>query len=163
MEIGNHWETIRKLFDDVRNSSMHFAIATVNKDGSPYVTPIGSLFLRENKTGFFFDEFPVNLSKNIDHNSQVCILAVNSNPTFWQRSLFLGKFNTPPAIRLIGSIKERREGTEEEVAMWQNHVKNAQGTKGHTLMWKNMRNIRDIHFDSFEPVLCGEMTQELWK
>ena len=30
-------------------------------------------------------------------------------------------------------------------------------------MWKNMRMVRDIHFDSFEPVLMGEMTKGLWE
>jgi len=30
-------------------------------------------------------------------------------------------------------------------------------------MWKNMRMVRDVHFDSFEPVWLGEMTQGLWK
>ena len=163
MEIEYHWKSIQKLFNNARNSSMHFALATVTKDGSPHVTPIGSLFLRENITGFFFDEFPINLPKNIEENPKVCILAVNSNPTYWQKSLIIGKFISPPSVRLIGSIKEKRDGTEEEIAIWQNHVKDALGTKGHTIMWKNMRTVRDIHFDSFEPVTCGEMTQELWK
>jgi hypothetical protein len=162
MEIGNQWETIQALFQETRNSSMHFAIATVNEDGTPHVSPIGALFLRENKTGFFFDEFPINLSKNIKRNPRLCILAVNSNPRYWQKSLFVGKFVTPPALRLMGSVGEKREGTIDEVAMWQNHVKHAQGTKGHDLMWKNLRIVRDVYFDSFEPVSCGEMTQDLW-
>ena len=69
---------------------------------------------------------------------------------------------TAPAVRLMGSMGKKREATEEEVAMWQNHVKIAQGTKGYDLLWKNMRTVRDIYFDSFEPVSCGEMTQGLW-
>jgi uncharacterized pyridoxamine 5'-phosphate oxidase family protein len=163
MEIGKHWRTIQTVFQESLPSSMHYAIATVNEDGSPHVTPIGALFLRENKTGFYFDEFPVNMSRNLERNPRVCVLAVNSNPTFWQKSLLAGKFETPPAVRLMGSVGKKREGTEEEIAMWQNHVKLARGTKGHDLMWKNMRMVRDIHFDSFEPVSCGEMTQGLWK
>ena len=163
MEIGKHWETIQMVFQESLDSSMHYAIATVNEDGSPHVTPIGALILRENKTGFFFDEFPVTMIRNLGQNQRVCILAVNSNPTFWQKSLVAGKFESPPAVRLVGSVGEKREGTEEEIALWQNHVKLARGTKGHDLMWKHMRMVRDIHFDSFEPVSCGEMTQELWK
>jgi len=163
MEIGKHWRTIQTVFQESLPSSMHYAIATVNEDGSPHVTPIGALFLRENKTGFYFDEFPVNMSRNLERSPRVCILAGNSHPTFWQKSLLAGKFETPPAVRLMGSVGKKREGTEEEIAMWQNHVKLARGTKGHDLMWKNMRMVRDIHFDSFEPVLLGEMTQDLWK
>jgi len=163
MEIDKYWETIQMAFQSSLGSSMHYAVATVNEDGSPHVTPIGALFLRENRTGFYFDEFPVNMSKNLERNPRVCILAVNSNPTFWQKSLLAGKFETPPAVRLLGSVGKKREGTKEEIAMWQNHVKLAQGTKGYDLMWKNMRMARDIYFDSFEPVLMGEMTQVLWQ
>lgn len=163
MEIGKHWRTIQMVFQESLGSSMHYAVATVNEDGSPHVTPIGALFLHENKTGFYFDEFPVSMSRNLERNPRVCILAVNSHPTFWQKSLLAGKFETPPAVRLMGSVGKKREGTEEEIAMWQNHVKLARGTKGYDLMWKNMRMVRDIYFDSFGPVLMGEMTKDLWK
>jgi hypothetical protein len=163
MEIGNHWKTIQMVFQESRDSSLHYALATVNEDGSPRVTPIGALFLREDKTGFYFEEFPVHMSKNLERNPRVCILAVNSNPTFWLTSLVDGKFETPPAVRLMGSVGKKREGTIEEIAMWQDHVKPAHGTKGYDILWKHMRMVRDIQFDAFEPVSCGEMTQELWK
>jgi predicted pyridoxine 5'-phosphate oxidase superfamily flavin-nucleotide-binding protein len=163
MEIGKHWQTIQKVFQESLRSSMHYALATVNEDGSPHVTPIGSLFLRDNGTAFYFDEFPVRMSRNLEKNQRVCILAVNSNLTFWQKSLLAGKFETPAAVRLMGSAGKKREATEEEIAIWQNHVKLARGTKGYDLMWKNMRRVRDIYFDSFEPVLCGEMTKDPWK
>ncbi len=163
MEIGKHWKTIQRVFQESLGSSRHYAFATVNEDGSPHVTPIGSLFLRENGTAFYFDEFPIHMSRNLEKNQRVCIMAVNSHLTFWQKSLIAGKFETPAAVRLMGSVGKKREATEEEIAIWQNHVKLARGTKGHDLMWKNMRRVRDIHFDSFEPVSCGEMTQDLWK
>jgi hypothetical protein len=63
----------------------------------------------------------------------------------------------------MGSAGKKREATKEEIAMWQDHVKPARGTKGHDILWKDMRMVRDIYFDSFEPVSCGEMTQDLWK
>lgn len=163
MEIGKHWKTIQLVFQESRDSAMHYAVATVNEDGTPHVTPITSLFLRDDKTGFYLDEFPVHMSRNLERNPRVCILAVNSNLTFLQKSFLGGTYETPPAVRLMGSVGEKREGTEEEIAQWQNHVKLARGTKGYDLMWKHMRMVRDIHFDSFEPVLMGEMTQNLWK
>lgn len=162
MDIGKHWDTIRAVFDEGRNSCMHFAVATVTEDGHPHVAPIGALFLREDTTGFYFDEFAVTTSRNVKTNPRVCILAVNSTPTFWQRSLFAGSFATPPGVRLMGSLGERRHGTEQEIALWQEHVKGARATKGYELLWKDMRTVRDINFDSFEPVLCGAMTQGLW-
>ncbi|MCJ7546310.1 MAG: pyridoxamine 5'-phosphate oxidase family protein [Deltaproteobacteria bacterium] len=165
MEIGKHWKTIQMLFQESRGSSTQYAIATVNEDGSPHVTPIASLFLREDKTGFYFDEFPIHMSRNLERDPRVCILAVNSDPTFSIKSFLAGKYETPPAVRLMGSVGKKREGTAEEIALWknQNYVKLARGTKGHDLMWENMRMVRDIHFDSFEPVLMGEMTQDLWR
>ena len=153
---------IQEIFEESRKSSMHFAVATVSKDGTPHVAPIGALFLREDNTGFCFDEFTVNMSKNVDENQKVAILAVNSSPTFWQKSLVDGKFATAPGVRLIGSMGNKRKAISEEIALWQNHVKMAQGTKGHDILWKNMQTVRDIYFDSFEPVSCGEMTQGLW-
>jgi len=66
-------------------------------------------------------------------------------------------------VRLIGSVGKRREATEEEVAIWENHVEFARGMKGYELLWGNMRFVRDIYFDSFEPVNMGEMTQDHWK
>jgi hypothetical protein len=163
VEIGKHWKTIKMVFQECRGSSTHYAVATVNADGSPRVTPIGALFLREDKTGFYFDEFPVHMSGNLERDPRVCILAVNSNPQFWQKSLVAGRFETPPGVRLMGTMGKKRSGTEEEIAMWQDHVKMARGTKGHDILWKDMRMVRDIYFDSFEPVSCGEMTQDLWK
>jgi hypothetical protein len=47
--------------------------------------------------------------------------------------------------------------------MWQDHVKAAKRTKGYALLWKNMRIVRDIYFDSYEPVRVGEMSKDLWK
>ncbi len=163
MEIGNNWETIQALFRESRGNSLYFAVATVNEDGTPHITPIGALFLRDDKTGFFFDEFPVSLSKNIKRTSRVCILVVNNNLAFWQQSLFAGRFAAPPAVRLMGSAGKKRKATESEILMWQDHVKLARGTKGHDLLWKDMQTVRDISFDSFEPVSCGEMTQGIWE
>ncbi len=163
MEIGKHWETIQTLFRECHSSSTHYAVATVDEDGAPRVTPIGALFLCGDKAGFYFDEFSVMMSKNLERNPRVCILAVNSNASFWQKSLLAGRFETPPGVRLTGSVGKKRKATEGEIGMWQNHVRMARGTTGHDLMWKNMRTVRDIYFDSFEPVSCGEMTQNLWK
>ena len=162
MEIGSNWKLIQTVFEQSR-STLHYAVATVNANGSPRITPIGALFLREDRTGFYFDEFPVHMSRNLERDPRICILAVNSNPTFWQRSLVGGRFETPPAVRLMGAVGDKREGSEAEIALWQDHVKLARGTKGHDIMWKNMRMVRDVYFDSFEPVVLGEMTEGFWE
>jgi len=162
MDMGKHWKTIHTLFEESYMSSLHYAIATVNEDGSPHVTPIAALFLRENKTGFYFEEFSVNMARNLNRSPRICVLAVNSDKAFWINSLTAGKCETPPSVRLIGTVGERREATGEEIAMWQERVAFARGIKGYDLIWRDLRMVRDICFDSFEPVLLGEMTKELW-
>jgi len=41
---------------------------------------------------------------------------------FWIKSLVMGKFSTPPAIRLEGTVKPLREAAPEEIAAWYRHV-----------------------------------------
>ncbi len=159
MEIGEHWETIRAIFGEGYKSCVHYAFATVNKDGSPHVTPIGSLILRNDKTGFYFEE-PFSVMRiNLKRNPRVCILAVNANIKYWERSLQEGIFATAPAVRLSGTVGDRRDATTEELAVWREKIANFKGTKGYELLWSNMLKIREIAFDSFEPVNLGEMTQ----
>jgi hypothetical protein len=136
-------------------------MATVNEDGSPDVTPIGSLILREDTSGFFFDEFCGRSRENLDRDPRVCFLAVNAQRPFWLKSLIIGKFSAPPAVRLTGVVKELREATPEEIAAWQSRVNFARGTSGYKIMWNQMHLVREVHFDSFEPVDCGKMTSGL--
>ncbi len=133
MNINHYWSEIKEIFNDAHESSNHYAIATVNSDGSPHITPIGSLFLRDDTTGFFFEELPVNMPKNIEQNQRVCILAVNSNKLFWAKSLFRGKFKKPPGVRLMGAFKERREAKEEEIALFHERIKGAKRLKGYAI------------------------------
>ena len=162
MEIGNHWETIRAVFEEANKSCMHFAVATVNEDGTPHVTPIGALFLRDDRTGFYFEEHPTKMPLNLKRNPRVCILAVNADKQFWGTSLIGGKFLTPPAVRLSGTAGAPRKATAEEIALWQEKVAVLKNTKGYKILWENFGKVRDISFDSFEPVRTGEMTDGLW-
>jgi len=161
MEIGDNWEMIRKVFDEAYKSCFHFAVASVNKDGTPHVTPIGGLFLRDDPTGFYFEEFPSRLPENLKFNPRVCILAVNADKMFWGKALLEGKFSTPPGVRLTGKAGDLREALPEENALWQKKVGLARAMKGYKIMWEGMHRVRDIKFDSFEPIFLSEMTAGL--
>jgi uncharacterized protein len=163
MEIGKHWETIRAVFEEGYKSCLHFAVATVNEDGSPHVTPIGALILRDNQTGFYFEENPVRMPRNLQTNPHVCIMALNADKLFWGNALINGKFPTPPAVRLSGIAGKLRKATPDEIALWQEKIAPARGTKGYELLWSHFSNVREITFDSFEPVAVGEMTSGLWE
>jgi uncharacterized protein len=156
------WTRIRAIFEEGFNSCFHFAMATVNEDGSPNVTPIGSLILKDNPSGFYLEKFPIKTRENLIGNSRVCILAVNAHKTFWGKSLMQGKFDLPPAVRLLGVAGKLREAGIDEIEEWQKKVAFARPLKGYKLMWSNMDRARDINFDSFRTVDIGEMTSGLW-
>jgi len=155
------WKIIRSLFDDAFKSCRHFSLATVNADGSPHITPIGSLILRDDATGFFFDEFCVKTRDNLVLNPRVCFLAVNANLPFWVKSLIIGKFSSPPSVRLMGTVSALREATPAEIAAFHKRVAFARPTKGYEIIWNRMHTVYDVQFDSFEPVECGKRTNGL--
>ena len=163
MEItDHHWKTIRELFKSAFNTTGHFSLATINPDGSPHITPIGSVVLRDDKTGFYCERFSRNIPTNLQSNPRVCVMAVNAGKWFWLRSLFRGRFNSPPGVRLMGRAGERRKGTDQELAQWQKRIKPLKKFKGYDLLWKNMTDVRDIYFDGFEPIEAGVMTKGSW-
>jgi hypothetical protein len=162
MELKENWTDIQRLFGQAFKSSFHYALATVNEKGEPHVTPIGSLILCEPGHGYYFEEFPQQLPRNLGKNKQVCVLAVNSSRWFWVKSLFGGRFASPPAMRLYGTVGDLREATENEIESWHRRVRTVRSSKGYSLMWKNMKKVRDITFSRVEPVHMGKMTHDVW-
>ncbi len=163
MQLEQNWSDIKKLFAQSFSSSFHYAVGTVNENGEPHVTPIGSRILKEPGHGFFFEEFTRHLTRNLQQNKQVCVLAVNSSRWFWVKSLLGGRFSSPPAIRLYGTVGQTREATEEEIGLWHHKVRRVRRSKGYALIWKGMKFVRDIRFSRAEPVHIGEMTRGLWE
>ena len=161
MEPIDKWSEIRQVFESANKSCLHVAMATVDSEGSPHVTPIGSLILRDNCSGFYFEEFPVQLSDNLRENNRVTVLALNSDLNYWLESLTNGKFDSFPGVRLMGTVSEIRDANQDEIDIWQEKVAFAKGLKGHKIMWSGMKRVRDITFDGFKPVYCGGMTSHL--
>ena len=160
MDIEKEWDQIKRIFRDGAKSSMYFAIASTNPDGSPHVTPIGSLILYGPGYGVYADEYPAILSRNIAHNPRVCVLAVNSGKGFWLKSLIRGKFSRHPGLRLTGIAGKKRPGTQQEIQNWLNRVKVFRRFKGYDLLWRHMKYVRDIHFDGVELLSLGKMGAE---
>jgi hypothetical protein len=159
MDVLQHWDAIGKIFNQALGSC---AVATVNPDGSPHVTPIGSLFLQEPGKAFYFEKFPKNMRRNLERDQRVCVMAVTGGLWFIVKALFKGRFDTPPGVRLLGRVSARRMATADEMRRWQEKVKHFRLLKGYNLLWKDMSEVRDITFDSFEPLRLGLMTQGLW-
>lgn len=158
MDLISKWTDIRKHFNKSFSTNFHVSIASVDVEGNPTVTPIGSLFLNSNQTGFYFEKFPSKLPEHARNNKNICVLAVNSGSWFWIRSLFRGSFKTNPAIKLYGQLGDRRNATEPELQRLRRRMKYTTGLKGHTLLWGSMPYVRDIIFTKAEAINLGKMT-----
>lgn len=160
MDLVKSWNAIKEIFTQAQSSSMYCSIASVNEQGQPHITPIGTVFLRNNQTGYFFDSYTNQLAENIKTNPKVCVMAVNASKGFWLKSLWVGKFSTIPAVRLYGEIGERRLATVEESAAVQKRISPLRWTKGSQLIWSNFTHVRDIHFSEAKPIEYPVMMPE---
>ena len=155
------WPMARAMFRRALRSSFHYAIATVGEDGTPHLTPIGSVLLNEPGRGIFFDVFSSQLSQNLDRDPRICVMAVDSAKGFWLASLVRGRFGGPPALRLAGTAGPRRQATPAEQQRWLRRVRPVRRLKGHHHLWGNLTHVRDLTFDTAFPVHLGTMTKHL--
>lgn len=160
-DINKDWSKIKTHFRKCIGANMHVAIASVNEENVPTITPIGSLFLNDDQTGFYFEKFATKLNKNSKTNSSICILAVNSKKWFWLKSLFKGRFSEYPAVKLYGELGEKRDATPKEFRAFQRRVRSTKRLKGHQYLWKDMSQVREIKFTKAEKINLGNMTKEL--
>lgn len=130
MDFALDWDQIRKHFTKSFRSNFYVSIASVNAEGNPTVTPIGSLFLNDDQTGFYFEKFPSKLPEHVKNNPKVCILGVNSGRIFWLKALFREKFSEYPAIKLYGELGQRRKASENEIRRLNRRMKVTNGLKG---------------------------------
>jgi len=161
MSLIENWSQIRKLVNGTFRRQLHVAIASIDTDGKPTNTPIGSLFLNSNQTGFYFEKFPKKLPKNAQANPNICVLAINSKRLFWLKSLFKNKFDSLPGIKLHGVLGERRKATKIEISRLNKRMWFTKGLKGNTYLWGDMKEVRDITFTAVEKINIGEMTKGL--
>ncbi|SEC84469.1 Pyridoxamine 5'-phosphate oxidase [Tenacibaculum sp. MAR_2009_124] len=161
LNIQEQWSQIKEQIKKNRRKNMFVSIASVNADNEPTVTPIGSLFLNNDFTGFYFEKFASKLGKNSLNNKKICVLSVNNGKWFWLKSLFKGRFNSFPGIKLYGELGEKREATEKEKRAMQKRVSAAKGLKGYDYLWKDMSQIREIVFTKAEAINLARMTRNL--
>ncbi|MGO4919072.1 hypothetical protein [Maribacter spongiicola] len=161
MKITQDWKKIRTHFNKSFSSNFHISIASVDAENNPTVTPIGSLFLNDNQSGFYFEKFPKKLPLHAKTNKNVCLLGVNSSRLFWLGALFKEKFSDYPAIKLYGELGERRLATEQETKRLNRRMRMTKGLKGNTYLWGKMEYVRDIKFTKAEKINLGKMTASL--
>lgn len=157
MDIINDWKIIKKHVSDCFKTSLHVSIASVSTDGTPKITPIGTLFLNDNQTGFYFEKFSSGLSNNVENNSKICVLAVNSSKIFWIKSLFNGQFKKHPALKIYGELGEKRKASESELYALRRRMRSTKRLKGHQYLWQDMDLVREVTFTKVEKMKLGKM------
>ncbi|MGF6886295.1 hypothetical protein ABIA39_000262 [Nocardia sp. GAS34] len=162
MNVEGHWEQVRRVVARAQRSTGHFAIASVGADGMPNVTPVGTLFLREDHTGYYFDQYTDALARNLDAEPRMCLMAVDSGSLFWFRSLLAGRFGAPPGVRLYGTASARRPATTAELELVRRRVRPMRLLKGGRLLWSDFTHVRDITFTEVRPVRYPVMMSHLW-
>lgn len=154
------WEKARRTVQNAVKSSLHCSIASRNLDGSPHITPIGSVvLLPEVGRGLWIDMFNRQLAANLTEDPRVTILAVDSGRLFWLRSLLGGSFVRPPGVRLGAEVSAPRPTTPAEVTRFQSFVGPGLRTKGGKMLWGRLTTARDLRIDSIVPLRIGPMTE----
>ena len=136
------------------------SIATVNDEGFAHITPIGSIILKSKSKGIFFEKFTKNIPANINKNKMATIMCVNDGKWYWLKSLIKGKFNTPPAIRLVVKFGELRKEQKDEGNIFKRKVSIFKHTKGYKLLWSEMSHVREFEILDYKPVFISKMTSE---
>ena len=78
---------------------------------------------------------------------------------FWIKTIVLGRLDGPPAVRLFGTVGEKREAQPNEIKTLRRSIRQFKLFKGYKSLWGTMMHGREIYFDSFEPVHCGPMVE----
>jgi hypothetical protein len=110
----------------------------------------------------FLDGYLGITERNLRHDPRITVLAVDSSKSRWLGALMRGRFSVLPGIRLTGIAGPRREATDEERNRFLRRVRWLRRFKGHDLLWKELRFVREVTFDSARPVRTGVMTRGLW-
>lgn len=163
MELETYWPKVKEVVSRGQKSTIYCSIASVAPDGTPNVTPVGTVFLRDDLTGYYFDHYTSALSRNIDANPGICIMAVDASRWFWFKSFLLGRFTAAPGVRLYGKAGPLRAATADEIERIEARVRPTRWLKGSRLLWSGFTHVRDIHFTSFRPVTYPKMMEGIWE
>jgi hypothetical protein len=157
--LKRNWPNIVSYFEKSLQSNQFFTFATTNPDGSPHMAPYASLILKDDCTGYYSDAFPNRMSRNLKRDPRICISAVYMGAGAWIKALLTGKFKIWPGVRLYGTVSPSRKASSEEIERWRHRMKKYRWTKGYKLLWADIKTVRDIQFERFEPIQLGPMTQ----
>jgi hypothetical protein len=154
VELSARWPEIRRLW----KSTQFGAFATFGPEG-PQVTPIGSVYLHKTEPrGYYHPIFAARLMKTLTQDPRFELLFVDTGTLPWLTALVRGRFDRLVAARLKGhAVGPRRRATEQEVALWNRRVRPVRWTRGYDLLWKDVRFVQELSFDTLIPVRFGAL------
>ena len=155
------WSQAKRVVRRTIRTSLHCSIASTNPDGSPHVTPIGSLLLTDKGSALYFDVLNSRLAANLEREPRVAIIAVDSGKRLWLPALLRSRFASPPGMRLIGSVGPPRESTQEEAGRFQRAVGPLLRTPGGKALWGSLPTVRDVTVERIQNLNLGPMTHPL--
>ena len=148
------WNAARKLI----NRSLSVTVCTVDSEGGPHATPIGSLMLHPSEPrGYWLEKYTTGMPRNLEEDNRIQILVTESGMVYWFKSLWKGAFASAPALRLKGTAGPLRRATDSEINRFLKKVKYAKSLKGHGMLWTQMAMARDVSIEEILPVKVGKM------
>lgn len=168
MNIENKWDEITHIVNKSFYSSHYFSVATIADDGTPHLTPIGSLLLGENKRGIMFEKYSIRMGNNIKINNNICIMGINVSLVTILKAIIIKKIKYRPGVRLWGTAGERREATIDEIESLHRRIQSTlpilgriiRHLNGYKILWGDMKYVRDIEFNKYEYVKFGKTTNQ---
>ena len=157
------WQLVRATVGRARRSALHCSIATIAPDGTPHLTPIGSLAAGAPGQASYLDVFNVQLGRNLDRHPACTALAVDAGRATWVRALVRGSFERSPAVRLLAVAGPSRPATDAEIERFQRSVRPALRTRGGRTMWGHPERMRarDLTVTGVLPVRIPRMTPDV--
>ncbi|MCK9241241.1 pyridoxamine 5'-phosphate oxidase family protein [Desulfocurvus sp.] len=123
------------------------ALATVDEDGEPRVTPIGSVVLTAEGRGFYFEDDAAVLPGGLERAQELAILAVGGEGS-WLRRVLRGALPPGPALRIKVRAGRRRAATAAERTL---------RLAGAGLVGRSVRFVREFTVQGVTPVHLGAM------
>jgi uncharacterized protein len=156
MDIKKDWDAIR-LF--MNNKADKYYFASADAEGTPHITPIGSIRLTAPGEGYYLEKYPSTLPAHLAANPKVCILAMHLTKWAFLKGMVRGRLTELPGLRLHATLGLRREATEEEIDNFLRRMSWLKPFKGYDLLWSQMRHVREVRVHGADALTIGPLTR----
>jgi hypothetical protein len=152
LDLDRDWPAILAYVDQAMKATYYVALATVDPDGVPTVTPIGSLVLNADRTGFFLERFPRTLGRNAEQNKNFCFLAENTRK--WQilQQVRKGGYF---GVKLTGVLGERRPATPADVTRINHRIRFTRRKRAEQMLLGDAPQVRDLTVTRGDAIILG--------